>query len=283
MEIVYLNGTFVPRKKAFVSISDRGVRYGDGVFETILIHKGSCYQWPLHKARLQSGLKALHIPLVTKPLKDQAVTLIDQNGVESGILRIMVTRGEGGFGYAPPEKPTPNVIMEIVPRPKPPAAPVTIGISTYRKIPANALPVAQKTMQALNAVLARREAQSHGYFENLMLTQDGHLSESTAGNLFWVKNGELYTPADACDLLLGTTRAAILRLAAMKTHQGAFKPEALKEADEIFLTNTSWGILPIDTVHGLGVHLSRRKKPVTDALHALLEEDKDHDAKRFAR
>lgn len=266
MAFICMNGSWMAREEAQISPADRGLRYGDGAFETIRVRQGRPYQWPLHLARLQEGLAALAIAFDTRPLTGWLEELVRRHAPD-GIARIMVTRGEGGEGYLPPEDPAPLAVLEFLPLRPRPQNPVLLWRSGIEKISAGALPVACKLMGNLNSVFARQEAAKEGCFESLMLNAEGSIAEASSANIFWFAKGTLYTPSLDCGILKGTIREAVMRLSAWPVTEGAFEPEALKGAEEVFLTNVSWGCLPVSELkpqgwrfgdRGIAAELNRR-------------------------
>lgn len=263
---IYLNGKQVPAGEALLPVADRGFRFGDGVFETIAVHNGTPYQLELHLARLKSGLAAIRIETddsLEKPIRD----LIAKNKVVDGFVRVAISRGSGSKGYLPIGN-EPTIVIETMPRtPGPESA--TLHLSAVRKIPLACLPVYHKLAQGLNSTLARMEAEEHGCFEALMLTTEGYVAEASSANIFWVKDGVLYTPHLSTGALAGTTRAAILRLMNFKVEEVSQKLDALEKADELFLTNVNWGVLPVTA-------LGAREWPVgklTKDLQATYKKD----------
>jgi aminodeoxychorismate lyase len=268
---VMLNNRLIPAEKASIPLSDRGFRYGDGVFETIPVYAGIPYQFDWHMARLQRGLAAIKITCDTSPLREQCRELLEKNKVQDGLLRIQVTRGEGGRGYLPDPNAKPTSVIETLTMPEVPREPVALWLSGYEKISPKALPVTSKLGSALNSVLARLEAVEHHCAEALLLNSQGHITETGASNIFWLKNNLLYTPALTAGLLEGATRAAVLRLSPYKTKEVESGLESLKEADAVFLTNVVLRAFPVGALSPLGY--GWHSEAVADQFNALLTED----------
>ncbi len=245
MAFVYLNGEYLPEAEAKIPVKDRGLRFGDGVFETITAYSGIPYQWELHLKRLKESLRTVSISFSPDTLHAHVLALIQKNALPDCLLRITITRGSSDRGYLPPADVKPTVIIETFPMPQPLAAPVSLWLSSYRKIPAACLPIHTKTLQGLNSVLARMEASANGCFEALLLGEKGHICECSSANIFWAKGDTLFTPSLECGILPGTTRDAVIRLSPYKVAQGFFTLEQLQEADEIFLTNVSMRTIPV--------------------------------------
>jgi len=250
MSYCILNGALTKTSEAAIPIDDRGFRYGDSVFETIAIHNGVPYQFDWHMQRLSGGLKAIKIAFDTAPLKKQCQHLLRINKVKTGILRIQVSRGVGSLGYLSTAK-QPIYVIQVNPIPVMNIPPVALWKSTYQKISAKALPVQYKLGQGLNSILARLEASEnegtddHGCADALLLNEQGHICETSSGNIFWLKNGTLYTPSLACGVLEGSTRHAIMRLSTYLVVETQAPIEALLEADAVFITNVVWPIIAV--------------------------------------
>jgi branched-chain amino acid aminotransferase len=243
--ITCLNGEFVPAGKALVPVTDRGFRFGDGVFETIRLEGGRPYQWQLHLSRLNAGLAALRIPAPIVDWRAIAHELIIRNSVTDGFLRLTITRGSGSKGYVPDKGITPTWVMEYMPASVPPTNPYKLWVSIIQRSPLSTLPTNQKLNHGIASTLAILDARDNGCDEALMLSSTGKLCETASANLFWIKDGVLYTPALSTGCLAGTTRAAILRLAPIPTQEVTADIDALAIADAVFITNTRLGIWPV--------------------------------------
>lgn len=254
-----------------VSVRDRGFRFGDGVFETIRVAGGSLYQWNLHCQRLKEGLRALHIPLEIDQLEGKALELLKKNGFTEGFLRIAISRGQGSVGYLPAIDGAPTLVMETVaPAPRI-ETPVSLWLSQYRKIPGQCLPAGVKTMQGLQSTLARMEAKENSCFEALLLDMHGHICEGSSGNIFWRVGETLYTPSLTTGALPGTMRAAVIRLSPYPVIQGEFTLDVLAQAEEVFLTNVAWVVVPV--VRLLPVNDEWQEHLLADVLYEKVMED----------
>lgn len=242
-QLVYLNDDFLPADQAKISINDRGFRFGDGLFETIRVEKGAPLHWLQHMQRLEDGLKALKIQYDVGGLEDVCLELLAKNELQEGLARIAITRGEGGRGYLPDPKSSPTVLLETFPLPEKPQEPVQLWVSSYQKISKKALPVHVKMAQGLNSTLARMEAQEHGCFEAILLNEHGHICECSSSNIFWEKDGALYTPDESCGLLPGVMRQQVIDESELPVKTGEYTLEDIKQADRVFVTNVAWGII----------------------------------------
>lgn len=241
--VTCINGTFLPAATAVLPVSDRLVRFGDGVFETIRVTAGVPYQWEAHINRLLEGLAALRIsPPANLDWQQAARTMIAQNAMNDGFLRLTVSRGIGSRGYLPDATITPNWLMECLPAVPPPAAALKLWVSSVTRPPLSSLPVNYKIAQGIGSTLALLEAHDHGCDEAILLTPDGKLCEAAGANLFWIAHGKIYTPSLTTGCLAGTTRAAVMRL--MAVEEVVADLGTLHNVDAIFLTSVRLGAWP---------------------------------------
>lgn len=274
---IYLNDRFVDQQEAVVSVFDHGFLYGDGIYETLRAYGGRIFMLQQHLARLQrSGhLIGLDLPI---PVKDWPALLneaISLNGLTDAYIRITVSRGEGAIGLDPGLCKRPTVVIVALPLQSYPPhlfrEGVKLIISRVRRNLAAALPPRIKSLNFLNNILAKQEALQSGVFDALMLNVEGHVTECTTSNLFFVRTGRLCTPSIACGILDGITREVVLLLAqehGIPVEEGAYTVEALRQAEECFLTNTSMEIMPACQIDNLPVG-SGRPGPLTIRLQEL--------------
>lgn len=246
-----INGKTVPAGRAFVSAADRGFRYGDGVFEAIAVHHGVPYRLDWHMKRLARGLKAVRIRCSVRGLEKECLALIAKNKVKEGLLRIQVTRGVGGRGYLPEPKIKPTYIVETLPPPEIPEKPVPLWLSSYLRA-SSALSL-HKSCQGLHSTLARLEAADHGCFDALMLNADGEICETSSANIFWIRGRTLYTPPLASGALDGAMRAVVMALSPYPVREIRAGMKTLAAADAVFLTNTTWKVLPVAELKPAGL------------------------------
>ncbi len=271
MAFIYVNGNFYPETEAKISVKDRGFRFGDGVFETISFYNGKIFRWNLHKARLEGGLESIKIVFNTERLESDILKTIEKNGLKTGLARITITRGEGSRGYLPAEKSTANVVIEAMPRPPMEREHANLCVSKYKKIPLECLPVNYKLTQGLSSTLAKMEAHEKRFFDALMLNVDGYVSECSAGNIFWVKGKNVYTPRYDCDILEGVMRQVVLDKCPYNVIHGRFKLSELKRADEVFITNVAWKVLSVNEIEG--VFKNKKGYKATSEIRNLIEKD----------
>jgi branched-chain amino acid aminotransferase len=261
-KLVYLNGKFLAEKDAVISIFDRGFLYGDGVFETMRSYNGRIFKLREHMQRLKNSAERIKLRLTHsgRELADICNELLARNGVADAILRISITRGiaAGGIGTAKAGKPT---IAAYIRPPMPvPAGAETDGvsaiISSVRKIPSNALNAKIKSMNFLNLILARSEAEEAGAFEAILLDRSGCITETSTANIFFVRDGRLFTPGCESDILLGIIRATVLELAAKQgidCREAAIPASEITSFQECFLTNSGVELLPVTRIDDVSV------------------------------
>ena len=268
-----LNGNLVLAARAAVPVADRGFRFGDGVFETIRIHHHVPYQWELHQQRLFEGLRSLRITPPVEDFTEALKKLLRKNNVKHGFARISISRGVGSRGYAPhpPNLPSTWVIETLPALPKP-DAPIALWLSSIAKIPLQCLPMNQKLAQGVNQTLALLDAQDHGCDEALQLTTDGFICETASANIFWIREGTLFTPPLDTGCLNGTTRDAVIRLSPVAVRTQKLGIRALEKAECVFITNSRLGIHPVVTLQPLGIRY-KTSHSIMRQLLGLLRDD----------
>lgn len=266
-KFIIKNNQFLQENDAKISIKERGFLFGDGIFETCKIFNGKIYNFKSHFARIKSGLEALKISAPIKELEENSQELIIKNDLENGLLRISISRGIGGLGYAPSADCKPLIIVETLEKRNLPKL-INLGISKIKKPPQNSLPVAHKTMNALPYVLTKIQAKEENIFDLVMLSQDDFISETSSANIFWIKDRKIYTPDKSCDLLPGTIREKLLKLSKVKIIETKAKISELKNADEIFITNSSFLLRSVDEFMGKKLQTNLAKN-----LYEILHQD----------
>lgn len=280
VEYVYLNGKYVPRQEAMVPVEDRGMRFGDGVFDTIYVQDGMPYLWDKHYRRLLEGLEACQIRFENVPLWDACMGLIQRNRFKEGLLRITVTRGAGSRGYLPfPDLMghEPTVIVETIAYHPPSieemdALDLTIGLSSYEKTSPKALPTRYKLMQGMNSILARIEAERQGFFDALLLSREGMVSETSAANIFWCIGKTLYTPSLESGCLGGVMRERIIEVSEYKVSQDKFKLRHMLRAEAVFICNSAFLVLPVSKLSGYSTQWNASRK-LAKIYRMLIEKD----------
>lgn len=237
----------------------RGLWYGDGCFETLLVEHGKTYGLDLHLERLRKGMRYLDFP--NKPdLDDRIQTGITKvlNACEllnkSARLRIQVWR-EGNPGFAPPSgaKVRLHIMASEVPTD---ISTVNIATVATRRIPDVSVKSDLKLSSAVNYIRAAAEARQQGADEALMLTTDDYISETTIANIFWLIDDTVHTPSGDCDLLPGIIREAFMdwiqtEQNGLRLQVGRYTPDVLKKAEAIWLTNSVRLIQPVSKLDGI--------------------------------
>ncbi len=279
----HLNGELVPREEATVSVDDRGFRYGDAVFETCRAYGGEVYAWDRHVDRLQEGCETLGMAgAAPDDLAVRVAETLDANDLADAYVRISVSRGVQPGKLTPQPDVDPTVVVYVRPLPRGGVdgesvwdGPAVVQSVKTRRVPGEALPADAKTHNYLNAILARlelRRASNDGYRpdEALMRDVDGAVAEGASSNLFFVDDGVLKTPATG-SLLPGITRELVVELAEAEdfpVETGRYSLEEVREADEAFLTNSTWELRPVERIDGIAVG----DGPMTSLLRRLYDE-----------
>lgn len=278
MNYLLLKDKIIKKNQAKISVEERICRFGEGVFETCRIFNGEIYNFENHLKRLKAGLKSLKIgflPQDLQELRKNCQKLIAKNNAKNAILRISVSRNSESKGYLPILEKSPLIIAQILPLPKIPAK-IVLGVSKIRKPSIKSIPVNSKISGNISSILAKIEAHESGFFDVVMLNGDGFIAESSAANIFWIKNGVIFTPQEDCDILLGTTRKRLLQLLAknknFKIKQVKTKIAALKNCDEIFLTNAALGVLPVDEIVFSG-KVKKLQQKISKEIAKILKSD----------
>src|SRR5678815_1618741 len=216
---IYIDGEFFPEATAKISVLDHGLLYGDGIFEGIRFYNGRVFRLEEHLARLLDSARSicLEIPMSMRAMSEAVLETIRQNRLRDGYIRLLVTRGIGNLGLNPTQCKSPSVIII--------AATIAlyhedfyrkgltiVTCATRRSNPA-ALNPAVKSLNYLNNVMARVEANLAGADEALMLNDAGNVAECTADNVFVIKKGRIFTPPIAAGALRGITRSVAFEVA----------------------------------------------------------------------
>ena len=257
--IVYVKGEWVPQSQAKVSVLDHGLLYGDGVFEGIRAYSGRVFKLEKHVDRLFLSAKALEIE-IGKSKAEIAELILEacrRNNIETGYIRPLVTRGEGDLGLDPRKcKKGASLIIIAVPQLSLYGEAYERGLSvvtaSHRRVPAQSLSPSIKSLNYLNNVLARIEANSTNADEALLLDLQGYVSEASADNLFIVNRKILTTPPTSTNLP-GITRDTVMELATQKGYQVREQFFSLFDvwtADECFITGTAAEVGPVSKVDG---------------------------------
>lgn len=238
---------------SLVSVHDRGLQFGDGLFETIAVQAGTPLCLEAHLQRLEAGCKRLHIACPERTLLAREASRLCA-AAQSGVLKIIVTRGTGGRGYQAPDTIAANRILTLHERPVYPQSFYREGIATFvcRRHLGDVPELAGlKHLNRLEQVLLRREVAATPYPEGVVTDRRGNVVEGTMSNLFMLKRGKLLTPDLSRAGVAGVVRGAIIQhceAAGITTGVRAIKPEELYQADEVFYCNSVIGIWPVRSI-----------------------------------
>lgn len=254
---IFVDGKYCDKDEARVSVFDHGLLYGDGVFEGIRVYNGRAFLLDEHIDRLYKSARTimLNMPMAESEMKGEVEAAIKINDCKNGYIRLIVTRGEGSFGLDPSNCPKPTVIIIVGGIQLYPAEHYERGIDVVsvatRRIGRGMLDARVKSLNYLNNVMAKLEAQQAGCMEAVMLNSEGYVAECTADNIFIVSNGALRTPPEWMDSLPGITMGLVLKLAdglGIRTERVPLTRYDLYTADEAFLTGTAAEIMPIKSI-----------------------------------
>lgn len=248
--MAWINGRVVSDSEAMISIDDRSFRYGDGLFETVIIANKRLYQLDFHFHRLAMGLSSLKIKVDTDKLMLQAMNYVKHSGIIEGFLRINITRGIGSQGYRPLKGIRPNVIMQLMAPTKYSFKPLKLIVSKHLRPSIACYPVNFKTNQALPSILAAIEAEEQNADEAIMLNEHGFVCECSASNIFTVKGDIISTPSLESGALMGSIRNRILNHKSVKATvvERLISLEDLLNADEVFITSVGRILNPIASI-----------------------------------
>lgn len=274
--IVYLRDRFVPESQATISIFDHVVLYGDAVFDTACAWAGKVFKLDEHIDRFFESAYALKLAiLLDKPaLREVVLELMRRNQLQNAYIKMIATRGVGPLPLMNPYNCEPNLIVFAIPfisliDAEKQEKGLRAKISSMRRIPSECLDAKIKCCNYLNHILMRMEANEAGLDEAIELGMDGYVAEAPGYNIFIVKKGALYTPAE--NILIGVTREAVFELAAdegIPVNEARLTSFDLYNADEIFLCSTAGGIFPVTEVDGRRIGTGA-PGPVTGRINEL--------------
>lgn len=251
--IVYIDGQYLPKKDAKISVFDHGLLYGDGIFEGIRTYGGRVFKLDRHLERLyqSAGMISLEVPLGQADFRDVILEVCRRNEVQEGYIRPIVTRGAGTLGLDPRRTERPTVIViatTLAPLYEEKAEQgLRLITSKWRRNPPQALNPNIKSLNYLNNILAMLEVIEKGMDEAVMLDMDGFVSEGSADNIF-IYDGSTFISPPVETNLPGVTRETAIELIREKGwdfREEKFRMEALYSAQEVFLTGTAAEIAPV--------------------------------------
>ena len=271
---IFIDGKFYNERDAKISVFDHGLLYGDGVFEGIRAYHGRVFKLKEHIDRLFCSAKAilLKIPVSHAQIMRATIETCRKNKIRDGYIRLIVTRGVGTLGLNPNRCKKPSVIIiadkiQLYPQEFYQRGLDIVTVPTTRNLH-SALNPAIKSLNYLNNVLAKIEANNAGVEEAVMLNAEGFVAECTGDNLFIVKNGELSTPPLSAGALYGITRQTVIELAeeeGLNACESNLTRYDLFNADECFITGTAAEIVPVVKIDGRVISAGK-PGPITKML-----------------
>jgi branched-chain amino acid aminotransferase len=274
--VVYIDGAYYPKSQAKVSVFDHGFLYGDGVFEGIRAYKGVVFKLKEHVDRLYRSAHAimLKIPLTKEEMIKTVVETLRKNSMKDSYIRLIVTRGVGDLGLDPRKCPKASIIIITDTINIRSGNAIETGITTMfswvRRNPVDATTHEIKSLNYLNSVLAKIEANACGIDEAICLESNGFVAEGVGENIFIVKNGELFTTPTSTGALAGITAEVMRELAdklKIKLTVANLTPFMLFTADEAFFTGTAMEVVPIREINKREIGTGK-PGPVTKKLMA---------------
>jgi len=273
--LIYIDGKFYPKSEAKVSVYDHGLLYGDGVFEGIRAYDGIVFKLKEHLDRLYRSAHTikLRIPLTRNEITQAVVETLRKNNLKDAYIRLVVTRGIGDLGLDPRKCPNPTVVIIAEPIIKIYGSEakekgMTTIISWVKRNSVDATTHEIKSLNYLNSILAKIEANGAGVDEAICLDKNGFVCEGTGENIFMVKEGKIATPPISTGALAGITRERVMKLAKDLKYtvvERNITPNELFNADEVFFTGTAAEVVPVREINGRTIG-EGKPGPVTKRL-----------------
>jgi len=263
--LYHVDGDLVVADEATINVRDRGFLYGDAAFETMRAYGGDVFEWDAHMDRLAETCEVLGLGhgVPEDDLRGRVDETLSANDLREAYVRLSITRGVQPGKLTPDTEvdPTVVVIVSELPRGGQGSQPVWDGLATLqtvttKRVPDASIPARAKTHNYLNGILARLELRVTGADEAMMVDAEGHVTEGATSNLFFVRDNALRTPSLDRPVLPGITRRVVLELAreeGIPVEEGRYTPEEIRNADEVFLTNSTWEIRPVEVVDGIRI------------------------------
>lgn len=282
---IFLDGEFVAKEDAKISVYDHGLLYGDGIFEGIRVYNGNIFRLKQHLVRLYESAKSilLTIPYTIEEMTEIVVESVRVNELKSAYIRLVVTRGVGNLGIDPSSCKKASVIVIVEPLALFKEELYEMGIkivsASSRRNRSDVLSPKTKSLNYLNNVLVKIEANLAGVPEALMMNSEGYVAEGSADNIFIVRGKELITPPGYVGALEGITRNAILEIAREQGYEAkeeVFTRHDVYVADEVFLTGTAAEVIAVIEVDGRVIGTGKPGKVTNDLLKTfrkIVEQD----------
>lgn len=290
---VFINGKLYNKEEAKVSVWDHGFLYGDGVFEGIRVYNNSIFKLDDHLIRLYESAKVidLQIPYTYEELKNHLINTVkinlEEEKIENAYIRLIVSRGEGDLGLDPRKCKFPTTVIivdkiQLYPKEFYEKG-LTLTISSYRRPSADILSPRIKSLNYLNNILAKIEANFSDAQEAVILNHQGYITECTADNIFIVKNKTVKTPPPFVGILEGITRKSVLEMCKeleIESKEEIVDIKDLLTADEVFITGTGAEIVPVKQINNIPLSIG----PITKKLISYFPEYvKKHSTPVFVR
>ena len=257
--LIYIDGEFYPKSEAKVSVYDHGLLYGDGVFEGIRAYSGIVFKLKEHLDRLYRSAHTIRlgIPLTKSEITRAVLETLRKNNLKDAYIRLIVTRGIGDLGLDPRKCPKPTVIIITEPIIQIYGADakekgMTAVISWVKRDSVDATTHEIKSLNYLNSILAKIEANAAGVDEAICLDKNGFVCEGTGENIFMVKEGKVATPPISTGALAGVTRERVMKMAedlGYTVVERNITPNELFNADEVFFTGTAAEVVPVREIN----------------------------------
>jgi branched-chain amino acid aminotransferase len=256
--LIYVDGSYYPKSEAKISVYDHGFLYGDGVFEGIRAYNGSVFKLKEHIDRLYLSARAImmEIPMTKEEMTKAVVDTLKKNKLTDAYIRLVVSRGAGDLGLDPRKcsKPTVIIITDRIKLHDGSAKEkgITAIISWVKRDPVDATSHEIKSLNYLNSILAKLEANSANVDEAICLNKEGFVCEGVAENIFTVSNGIIITPPTSTGALRGITRNVVIEIAQKLGYTVVKKeitPADLFIADEVFFTGTAAEVVPVKEIN----------------------------------
>lgn len=258
---IYIDGKFYDKDDAKISVFDHGVLYGDGIFEGIRAYNGRIFRLDDHLKRLDESANAilLKLPLPIKEIEKAIVETVRLNNLKDAYIRLVVTRGVGDLGLDMRKCKSGSTLFIIADRIE--LYPeefyekgLTVITSTIRQKGLDQVTPGVKSLNYLANILARAEATAAGAQEAILLNATGHVSECSGDNIFYIKDGKIFTPPTSAGILVGVTRNVVMELCekklGTKVIERNFPRYDLYGADEVFLTGTGAEVIAAVKIDG---------------------------------
>ncbi len=256
--LVYIDGQYYPKSQAKVSVFDHGLLYGDGVFEGIRAYSGSVFKLKEHVDRLyrSAHMLMLEIPITKEQMIQAVVETLRRNNLRDSYIRLIITRGVGDLGLNPRKCPKPTIIVItdtiLLHKREAKEDGVTAMLSWVKRDPVDATSHEIKSLNYLNSILAKIEANIAGVDEAICLDKNGCVCEGVAENIFILKKDKIFTPPSYTGALPGITAEEVMKLAQRLGYEVKEKnitPFELFNAEEVFFTGTAAEVVPVREIN----------------------------------